>query len=118
MAATRDNLNGVKMICDDEKHVTDALKLSIAAVHPGSKPMTTTARDDLIIDNSKCPDVIRTSSIPFQYGGTVPIQYLAGNVKDEYRDEYTGEVLPLDLVRASRNGGGTQLFQLTCLGCR
>ena len=101
MAATRDNLNGVKMICDDERHVTEALKLAIAAVHPGPEPMKTTAHNDLIIENSKGLDVIRTSSIPLQSGGTVPIQYLAGNFKDEYKDEYTGEVLPMDLVRAA-----------------
>ena len=34
-------------------------------------------------------------------GGSIPIRYLAHSFKSEYRDEYTGEIIPIHLVRAA-----------------
>ena len=87
MAATRDNTHGVKLICDDERHVTDMLTTTIASIHPEPETTKSTAPDVLNITDSEGPDVVRKSSLPLQSGGTVPIQYLAGNVKDVYRDK-------------------------------
>ena len=41
------------------------------------------------------------SSIPKVAGGTVNIHYHPHNVKTQYLDEYTREILPLELVKAA-----------------
>ena len=43
----------------------------------------------------------KLSSIPLHGGGTLPVSYEDHNFKAVYKDEYTGEVLPTQLVRAA-----------------
>ena len=79
---TDSRLQGARLAEEDwDAHLTMAIQ------QPPLQPQTTT----------KLP----SSSIPTTDGGTVHIHYHPHNFKQQYLDEYTREVLPLDLVKAA-----------------
>ena len=105
MAMTRDATDGVRMLCDNEQHLIDTLNNFVSAVRPEPDRSNTTApcnsQESVATSDGNLEIPNRMSSIPLVGGGALPIEYSADNFKKIYRDEYTGEELPLHLVRAA-----------------
>ena len=103
MSLTRDATSGARMICENQQLLLDSLNNFVNAVRPESSDSKATApcnsSDSAAKGNSDVPN--RMSSIPLVGGGNLPIEYSAENFKRVYTDEYTGEELPLHLVRAA-----------------
>ena len=94
MARTRDRVRGVRALNQDDADLQHAI-LAMA------KPLSDSDDDDEP-NSEQCNSVTtKVSSIPLRSGGTLPISYQDHNFKSEYKDEYTGEVLPTHLVRSA-----------------
>ena len=83
MAKTRDSIGAARRMEEDKWDVT--MKIS------KSPPVQSNRNEPLG----------KASEIPLKAGGIHRVEYNRVNFKDKYTDEYTGEVLPDDLVHAA-----------------
>ena len=95
MSMTRDRSKSVKMILEQEHELFENYKKFVCTVAQSK------TNDEPHANDNPAGTAIATTSIPLVAGGKLPIQYEQHNFKSEYKDEYTGEVLPTHLVRAA-----------------
>ena len=90
----------LRAILDGMKDTQDAQECAAALAEEDWDTQLTLSMNQIAVDKNS-PKVCPASSIPKVGGGTVTIKYEATNFRERYLDEYTREVLPLDLVKAA-----------------
>ena len=81
IAMTRDAMNGVKMIRQNEQNLCDSLNSFVNALRGEPDPMNTTAQIDSEGFAANNEGGVRESSIPLVGGGSIPVRYFDHNFK-------------------------------------